>query len=166
MKAYVSRLQPETAKYMVVGDRMRIFESCVRFCTSFQGRKEWGVEITCMSNCVLLITKFIAENEEYYSFCFQENGMSSLLTHLTTLIHESIRDMLTISESFEEELESLRSAILFTVDLISHITQNYYRTTLIEQTFQKLADLRELFWQLVDHYTVKNDQETDYMNIL
>lgn len=66
--------------------------------------------------------------------------------------------MLTISESFEEELESLRSAILFTVDLISHITEKQYRNTLIEQTFQKISDLRELFWQLVDHYTVKNDQ--------
>lgn len=119
-----------------------------------------------MSNCVLLITKFIAENEEYYSFCFQENGMSSLLTHLVTLIHESVSDMLTISQSFEEELESLRSAILFTVDLLSHVTENQYRTTLIEKTFQKLADLRELFWQLVDHYTVKSDQETDYMKIL
>lgn len=92
--------------------------------------------------------------------------MSSLLTHLVTLIHESVSDMLTISQSFEEELESLRSAILFTVDLLSHITENQYRTTLIEKTFQKLADLRELFWQLVDHYTVKSDQEADYMKIL
>jgi hypothetical protein len=71
---------------------------------------------------VLLVTKFIAYYQEYYAFCFQENGMSSLLAHLANLIHESIQDMLKGTGSFEEELESLRSAILFTIDLISSIS--------------------------------------------
>lgn len=104
VKAYVSRLGAETAKYMVVGDRMRIFESCVRFCVSFQGKNEWGVEITCMSNCLLLITKFIGEHEEYSSSCFEEGGMSRLLIHLVSLIHASIEDMLNASGDFEEQL--------------------------------------------------------------
>lgn len=29
IKAYVSRINPETIKYMVLNDRMRIFENCV-----------------------------------------------------------------------------------------------------------------------------------------
>lgn len=106
---------------MVVGERMRIFESCVNFCVSFQGKSEWGVEITCMGNCLLLIVKFIAEYEEYSSFCFHESGMSRLLTHLVSLIHVSIEEMLTATGDFEDQLESLRSAILFTIDLISNV---------------------------------------------
>jgi hypothetical protein len=166
VKAYVSRLGVETAKYMVVSERMSIFESCVNFCVSFQGKREWGVEITCMSNCLLLIAKFVAENEEYSTFCFQERGMSRLLTHLVSLIHTSIEDMLTANGIFEEQLESLRSAILFTIDLIANIQNTEYRSTLIESTFCKLTDLREMFWQLVDHFTGKQDTQTDYMQIL
>ena len=61
VKAYVSRLGAETVKYMVLGDRLRIFESCVNFCVGFQGRREWGVEITCMSNALLLVLKFVGK---------------------------------------------------------------------------------------------------------
>jgi hypothetical protein len=61
VKAYVSRLGAETVKYMVLGDRLRIFESCVDFCVGFQGMREWGVEITCMSNALLLVLKFVGK---------------------------------------------------------------------------------------------------------
>lgn len=76
---------------MVVGERMRIFESCVEFCVSVKGGQEWGVEMTCMGNCLLLILKFAAQNEEYSSFCFQETGVGKLLTHLVSLVHQSIQ---------------------------------------------------------------------------
>lgn len=73
--------------------------------------------------------------------------------------------MLKTSGDFEEQLESLRSAILFTIDLIANIHNTEYRSTLIENTFRKLTDLRELFWQLVEHFTSKQDTH-DYMQIL
>jgi hypothetical protein len=37
---------------------------------------------------------------------------------------------------------------------------------LIRSTAEQLRDLRELFWQLVDHFTGKQTSETDYMQIL
>jgi hypothetical protein len=166
VKAYVSRLGAETGKYMVVGDRLRIFESCVSFCVEFQGRREWGVEITCMGNCLLLILKFVADTEEYAPLCFQERGTGRLLGHLVSLIHASIKDMLEVSGDFEQQLESLRSAILFAVDLVASIGEGEYRAALIESTFGRLSDLRELFRQLVDRFTGKQTTETDYMQIL
>ena len=74
-----------------------------------------------MGNCLLLVLKFAAEREEYMPLCFQENGTGRLLTHLASLIHGSIEEMLKVSVNFEEQLEGLRSATLFAVDLLGSI---------------------------------------------
>ncbi len=76
-----------------------------------------------MSNCVLLISKFLAEHTEYYSFCFQQNGINDLLLHLVTLVHSSISSINHADEYSEEQMESLRSAILFTIDLLDNVSE-------------------------------------------
>lgn len=75
IKAYVSRIGEETIKYMVINDRMRIFENCVTLYEEYmrvEGEEQIGVEGTCISNCILLMIRYLAANPEHSpNFCYQ-----------------------------------------------------------------------------------------------
>lgn len=68
IKAYVSRINEETIKYMVIKDRMQIFENCVTLYEEYmrvEEEEQFGVEATCISNCILLIVKYLAAHPEH-----------------------------------------------------------------------------------------------------
>lgn len=96
IKAYVSRINDETIKYMIINDRMRIFENCIHLYEQYmkvEEEEQFGVEATCISNCILIIVRFLAERQNYSTnVCYTkgEKGIGYLLILIVRRIHQSI----------------------------------------------------------------------------
>ena len=107
---------------------MRIFENCIHLYEQYmkvEEEEQFGVEATCISNCILIIVRFLAERQNYSSnVCYTsgEKGIGYLLIIIVKRIHQSIEELSQKVELDEHRFEFLKDRILFLIDLVQSIT--------------------------------------------
>jgi hypothetical protein len=147
IKAYVGRINSETIKYMVVNDRMRIFENCVILYEQYMAVEEeeqYGVEATCISNCILLLVRYLASHPlSSLDICSQEGekGVVYLLIKKVQHIHKLMLSILN-SQQDSIQFELLKDKILFLIDIFSSIAAEDTKAKIVAETAKELSDLR------------------------
>lgn len=67
--------------------------------------QQFGVEATCISNCILLIVKYLAANPEHApNISYQEGkkGIVYLLVRMVENVHQSMKSILNSSDLEEQ----------------------------------------------------------------
>ena len=94
---------------------------------------QYGVESTCISNCILLIIRFLAEHpENSMDICNRgKRGVFYLLVKMVQNIHRIM--LLILNETKEDvyQFEDLKDKILFLVDIFNSIGEGEIRGRVI-----------------------------------
>lgn len=149
----MSRVGAESIKYMVLGDRMRIFENCVRVYLEWMDHEDsCMVEQTCIANCILLLLRQLDEYGETPAGVWDgvdDLSLGHMIVETVKRIHSELETMHHSKQIWEEQMENTRNRIMFLADIITSITREGLKEAVIERTKQELPDLRQLLQGVV-----------------
>lgn len=98
IKAYISTINEETIKYMILEDQIPIFHNCISIYWQYLEVEEkmfFGVETTCIANSLLILMHHLNANQELTNIAYLPSSHShkqpnQLIKFIVQRLHASI----------------------------------------------------------------------------